>query len=137
MPCINRENKKPYSFKLSGGCMALVKSIGVQDGCSDAEVLTVAINLYQQHRNTLTMLLEGQRMSIPEGIVTKEPGVYEATVEKCKHIMAYEWGFRGKSTIMRVFMACEYHLENDDCTDDEREVFTRYIAWFNEEKPPF
>jgi hypothetical protein len=134
----DREHKKNTSFQLSDGTVKIIKSIGKEDGCSEAEVVTVAVATYRLSRNMLDLLLHNStHLEIADGIIEKDDGVYQDTVKKCHKFMASSDrdNRRRKGEVVKLMLACEYHLDNDLCTPEEREEFTRYLIWIKNKLP--
>lgn len=126
-----REFKKEHTFKLSDGTMRTIEAIQKDDGCSQSEIIAVAIACYQQSRMTLDLLLHYNHVFIADSVLEKETGVYQQTVNKCHKFMASSDrdNRRRKGELVKLLAACEIHLDQDLITPEEREEFTRYVIW--------
>jgi hypothetical protein len=128
---MEREKKKLKSFYLSIGNLATLRRLAEQDGCSQNELLAIAINILEIHRNYSSQLLNmtiGQRIQMPELSIEKDFGVYQVTVKKCNDVMLGKIKMR-KRELIKLYTACDVHLEQDLCTTEEREVFTKFVAF--------
>jgi len=131
-----RENKHPKAFYLSEGTLNIVKNISQTDGASQSEVVTIAINYYMHYRNTLVTLAGMQRepMFIMGDTLKREFGVYQSTVDKCNAYFTRTSldHYRDRRPIVHLMETCEYHLDHDQCSPSEREVFQKFIGFAKE-----
>lgn len=137
---VHRENKKLHSYYISLTTAAIIKTMSFEDGCSENETLTLAVHYYQQYRNMLLTMAGMQKDTITSGgdkitllgeSLKRDLGVYQVTVDKCNALMdkgSFDKS-RDKRAMVRLMETCNYHLENDLCTQEEREVFTKFIDW--------
>jgi hypothetical protein len=130
---VNRENKKMHNVYLSIGCLAMIKAMSIEDGCSESEIVSLAVHYYQQYRNMLITLsgMQKESMTIMGESLKREIGVYQVTVEKCqeffdKPLVDYK---RDKVGIRHLMETCNYHLDHDLCTSEERNTFTKFVDW--------
>jgi hypothetical protein len=130
---LNRERKHSKSFWLSEGTLKILLAISVEDGCSQSEVMTVATHHYQHYRNTLVTIagMQKEPLMILGDVMKREIGVYQSTIDKCQAFFdrdKFDYS-REKRQVIHLMETCDYHLNHDLCTQEEREVFVKFIDW--------
>lgn len=131
-----REKKQHKDVYMSVGTLKILQAISIEDGASQSEVVAIALNYYQHYRNTLVLLAGMQRepLMILGDTMKREIGVYQSTVDKCQAFFdrdKFDYS-REKRQVIHLMETCEYHLEHDMCTREEREVFIKYLDWAKE-----
>jgi len=131
MKVTGRETKKPKAFYLSDATLAIVLGMSAEDGCSQSEIITLAVHNYQQYRNTLITLagMQKEPIFIMGDALKRDFGVYQSTVDKCNAYFTRTSldHYRDRRPIIHLMETCEYHLDHDQCSPSEREVFQKFI----------